>query len=564
MRHDLLIRDALIVDGSGGPPVHGDVAVSAGRIVAVGRVDGAAHRVVDAGGLALAPGIVDLHTHYDAQLTWDPTCSPSPALGVTTAVIGNCGFGIAPCPAPLRETVLRNLSVVEGMDLDALLAGVRWDFESFAQYLSRLRAIGPSLNIAVLAGHSVIRTAVMGADASTRPQATPAERAAMRQHVRDAMDAGAIGFASSFSPNHSGYGGLPMPSTIAPDDELAELVGVLGEVGRGVFMSATGPRATPEYMERLARATGRPMFISTVLSMYSEAAPDRGLALYERCAQAIDRGHEVYIQSNCQPLSFDFDLVSPYVLYSHDAFDRVKAANGERQAVAAAYRDPAMRARFRQNLVQPAEGILFYGDWRSIEVSPARAAYAHLAQQSVAEAAAAAGADPLDWMLDFALAEDLQTRFVGKFYNNRDDGVAPLLRHRAGVIALSDAGAHLSYLCDAGFGLHLLGHWVRDTGTFALAEAVRRLTSHPADLYRIPARGRIAPGAWADLLLFDPARVGIGPLHAALDLPGGRRRMIRNGLGVHGVWVNGTMTFDGRDYVGQTPGPGHVLDRFER
>jgi N-acyl-D-aspartate/D-glutamate deacylase len=355
-----------------------------------------------------------------------------------------------------------------------------------------------------------------------------------------------------------------MPSTIAPDDELDELVGVLGEVGRGVFMSATGPRATPEYMERLAQATGRPMFISTVLSMYSEAAPARGLAMYERCAQAIDRGHEVYIQCNCQPLSFEFDLVSPYVLYSHDAFDRVKAANGDRQAVAAAYRDPAMRARFRRNLAQPAEGILFYGDWRSIEVSPARAGHAHLAQQSVAEAAATAGADPLDWMFDFALDEDLRTRFVGKFYNNRDEGVAPLLRHRAGVIALSDAGAHLSYLCDAGFGLHLLGHWVRDTGTFPLSEAVRRLTSHPADLYRIPARGRIVPGAWADLLLFDPARVGIGPLRAALDLPGGRRRMIRNGLGVHGVWVNGTMTFDGRDYVGPTPGPGHVLDRFER
>jgi len=415
----------------------------------------------------------------------------------------------------------------------------------------------------VFAGHSVIRTAVMGEDASTRGAATARELAAMKRIVREAMDAGAIGFASSFSPNHSGYGGLPMPSTIAGDDELAALVGVLGEVGRGVFMSATGPRATPEYMERLAQSTGRPMFISTVLTMYTDAAPERGLAMYERCAQAIDRGREVYIQTSCQPLSFDFDLVSPYVLYSHDAFDAVKAANGDRAAIAAVYRDPAMRRRFRENLANPAAGILFYGDWSSIELVPARPEHAHLAERSVAEAASAAGADPLDFLLDLALSEDLQTRFVGKFYNNRDDGVAPLLRHRAGVITLSDAGAHLSYLCDAGFGLHLLGHWVRETGTFTLAEAVRRLTSHPARLYRIPDRGLIAPGAWADLLLFDPATVGVGRLRAVADLPGGGARMVRDGLGVHGVWVNGTMTFDGRQYVSHERGPGRVLDRFD-
>ena len=563
MPYDLLIRNALVVDGSGGEPAHGDVAVAGGRIAAVGRVDGAARETVDAGGMALAPGIVDLHTHYDAQVTWDPTCSPSPSLGVTTAVIGNCGFGIAPCPPRLRETMMKNLSVVEGMDLDALMAGVRWEFESFPQYMDQLRRASPYLNLAVFAGHSVIRTAVMGEDASTRVQPSADELAAMTRMVREAMDAGAVGFASSFSPNHSGYGGLPMPSTIAGDDELAALVGVLGGVGRGVFMSATGPRATPQYMERLAQQTGRPMFISTVLTMYSDAAPERGLAMYEQCAQAIDRGHEVYIQTSCQPLSFDFDLVAPYVLYSHPAFDPVKAAGGELETLVAIYRDPAMRERFRANLRAPAPGILFLGDWSKIEVTPALAANDALGQRSVAELAASEGKDPVDWLFDFALAEDLRTRLVGKFYNNRDEGVAPLLRHRAGVITLSDAGAHLTYLCDAGFGLHLLGHWVRETGTFTLQEAVRRLTSHPADLYRIPDRGRIVPGAHADLLLFDPASVGIGRLRAIDDLPGGGRRMIRDGLGVHGVWVNGAMTWDGERVVAHERGPGQVLDRFD-
>ncbi len=562
MSHDLLIRNALIVDGSGAEPVHGDVAVSGGRIAQVGKVDGAASQTIDAQGLALSPGIVDLHTHFDAQITWDRGCSPSPSLGVTTAVIGNCGFGIAPCPPDQREMLMKNLSVVEGMDLNSLLTGVNWDFESFPQYMDLLRRIGPDLNVAVFAGHSVIRTAVMGEQACTRAEPTSDELARMTALVREAMDAGAIGFASSFSPNHSGYGGVPMPSTIAGDEELAAMVGVLGEVGRGVFMSATGPRATPDYMERLAQTTGRPMFISTVLSMYHDSAPERGLAMYDRCAQAIDRGNEVYIQTSCQPLSFDFDMVSPYVLYSHDAFERVKEVEGDREMLREIYVQPAMRERFRQNLKSPAEGILFYGDWSQIEINPARPENAAFAQRNVAQLAAEHGKDPVDWLLDFVLSENLETGLVGKFFNNRDEGVARLLRHRAGVVTLSDAGAHLTYLCDAGFGMHLLGHWVRETGTFTLAEAVRRLTSHPADLYRIPDRGRIKAGNWADMLLFDPEQVGIGKLRAVDDLPGGGRRMIRDGLGVHGVWVNGQMTWDGRQAVLREHGPGQVLDRF--
>lgn len=563
MSHDLLIRNALIVDGSGAEPFHGDVAVRDGRIAAIGKLDGAARDSIDAQGLALAPGIVDLHTHYDAQVTWDRTCSPSPSLGVTTAVIGNCGFGIAPCPPPLRETVMKNLSVVEGMDLDALLTGVRWNFESFPQYMQMLRDVGPYLNLAVFAGHSVIRTAVMGDEACSRREVSADELATMTAMVREAMQAGAIGFASSFSPNHSGYGGVPMPSTIASDEELAAMVGVLGEVGRGVFMSATGPRATPDYMERLAQATGRPMFISTVLSMYHDAAPDRGLQLFERCAQAIDRGHEVYIQTSCQPLSFDFDMQRPYVFYSHPAFEPVKANDENPDALRAIYADPSMRERFRENLRSPGEGILFYGDWSTVEVSPALPEHAAMEQRSVAQLAAQAGKDPVDWLFDFVLSENLATRLIGKFYNNKDAGVARLLKHRAGVVTLSDAGAHLTYLCDAGFGLHMLGHWVRETGTFTLQEAVRRLTSHPADLYRIPGRGRIAQGAFADLLLFDPATVGIGKLRAVDDLPGGGRRMIRDGIGVHGVWVNGQMIWDGSKALDLARGPGQVLDRFD-
>lgn len=548
---DLLIRGATVHDGLGSPGAVVDVAVRDGRIAAVGDWDGGARQVVDAGGLALMPGIVDVHTHYDAQVTWDRTMSPSPALGVTTALIGNCGFGIAPCPAPLRETMMRNLSVVEGMDLDALLRGTRWEFETFPQYMDFLRRVRPYLNVGVFAGHSTIRTAVMGDDASRREQPTDEELERMQALVREAMDAGAVGFASSFSPNHFGYAGAPMPSTIASIEELRTLIHAMARSRRGVFMMATGTRATPDLMETFAAETGRPMFISTVMTMYNRADPERCLAYYERCGQALQRGHEVYIETNCQPLSFDFTLRDPYLLYSHDAFDRVKAARAD--DLPGVYADPAFRARFRENLAAPRQGILFFGDWSTFE----------LRGRTVSDLAREAGRDPLDWFFDTVATEGLDTHFIAKLFQNDDRGVAPLLRHPAGVVTLSDAGAHLVYLCDAGFGLYFLQHWVRETGTFGLAEGVRRLTSDPARKFRIPDRGVIRPGAWADLLLFDPATVGISDPFTVSDLPGGGKRMVRSGTGVERVWVNGVAVFDGREYVPMSGGPGAVLDRFD-
>ena len=559
--HDLIIRNAQVYDGTGLPAVLADVAVAQGHIVQIGEVSGPARETIDAQGLALMPGIVDLHTHYDAQVTWDRTLSPSPALGVTTAVIGNCGFGIAPCPAPLRETMMKNLSVVEGMDLQSLLTGVNWEFESFGQYMDQLRRIGPYVNTAVFAGHSVIRTAVMGEAGSTQAEATPAQLQAMQSQVREAMDHGAIGFASSFSPNHSGYGGIPMPSTIASEEELRALTGVLGELKKGVFMMATGTRASPDVMESIVENTGRPGYISTVLTMYNEGNPELGPTYYQRCAEALARGHELYILTSCQPLSFDFTLKDPYVLLSHAAFDPVKSARVEE--LPALYRDKAFREAFRDNLRHPKAGILFLGNWRHIEVGQAqRPEHQAFEGQSIQALADQHGVDPVDFFLDLALAEDLELHFVGKFFNNNDEGVAPSLKHPASVITLSDAGAHLTYMCDAGFGLYFLSHWVRETGHFTLSEGIRRLTSEPADRFRIPDRGRLHVGGPADLLLFDPETVGISKPLPRQDLPGGGTRMVRTATGVHGVWVNGVKVHDGQNYIEHAQGPGHVLDHF--
>ena len=557
---DLVIRGATIVDGLGHEPRRADLAVTDGLITAIGEIKDAGAETIDAGGLTLSPGIVDVHTHYDAQVTWDSTLSPSPSLGVTTAVMGNCGFGIVPATPAGRDLVVRNLSVVEGMDLDALRTGINWDFESFGDYMAMLRRRGAYANLAVLAGHSTIRTAVMGEAASQRADATPEELARMQAMVVDAMNHGAIGLGASYSLNHSGYGGVPMPSTIAPMSELDSLVGAMGPRGKGVIAIASGVK-TPEELEPMAAKWGRPFFQGTGMAMYNEQEPARAMRIFDACAAAIHRGNGLYIQIPCQPLSFDFTMGNAYPFYSHSAFDPIKAYTPEQ--LKTVYRDPSWRAKFRENARNPRPGMIFQGNWDRVMVAVAqKESNAKYVNRYLHDIAKDEGRDPLDIMLDLSLDEDLETAFLGRFLNVGDDGVAKLLKHEAGVVALSDAGAHLIYMCDAGFGLHFLARWVRERGDFDIVEGIRRLTSHPADLYGIQNRGRIALGAQADLLLFDPATVGVSPAQRVADLPGGGRRTIRKPTGVHGVFCNGIKTFDGKDYVPHAKGPGHVLDRF--
>ena len=562
---ELLIRGATVIDGLGNPPRRADIAVSGGKILAIGEpgaIRSEAQETIDADGLALMPGIVDLHTHYDAQITWDPTLSPSPSLGVTTMVMGNCGFGIVPSPPPIRDLIMRNLSVVEGMDLDALRAGIDWRFESFGQYLQALRQRRPYGNVAVMIGHSAVRTAVMGEDASVRKAPRPDELRQMQALVREAMDQGAIGLGASYSLNHSGYGGVPMPSTITDTSELEALLTAMAGSGRALCEVASGPRPV-ELFEELAARTGSAFFLGTGVAMHDEQQPSRALQWFEACKQAQSRGRQVWIQIPCQALSFDFTLANAYPFYSHAAFDPIKAMTPEQ--LKPVFRDASFRNAFRDNLKHPKPGTIFQGNWgRVVVAAAATAKNASLVDRSIAEIALQRGQDPLDCLLDLGLEEDLKTAFLGRFLNAGDDGVARLLKHDAGVIALSDAGAHLIYMCDAGFGLHFLAHWVRERGDFDLAQGVRRITSHQAELYGIPDRGRITVGAWADLLLFDPKTVGISQAARVADLPGGGRRTIRRPKGVHGVFVNGVRVFDGKDYVHLASGPGQVLDRFAK
>jgi N-acyl-D-amino-acid deacylase len=557
--HDLLIRGATLIDGTGAPSYTSDLAVSGGKIAAIGHDLGPARETVDADGLSLMPGIIDGHTHYDAQITWDPFADPSPALGVTTVVIGNCGFTIAPCRPADRDITMRNLTHVEGMSLDALRTGIRWDFESFPEYLGLLERQGVGPNVAAFLGHSSLRTYVLGDEAAKRP-ATDDEIARMQTIIREAMAAGAVGFSSSTNEPHNGEYGIPMPSRLADDRELRGLVTAMGESGRGLFMLTKGSTTTIPYLESLAADSGRPVLIAAML--HNSTNPTRVFTGIQEIKEARSRGRMLTAQVACTPLTMDFTLKNPYVFEGLGAWKPAMEAHGD-DAVKAVYVDPEFRRRVKADLVELKGMRLFNSEWDKLHVvEVALPKNRALEGRSLAALAEQAGVHPLDYLLDLALSEDLETQFTAILLNSDEEAVGRLISDPDNHVALSDAGAHLTFLCDAGFGLHLIGHWARDCGVFSIEEAVRKLTAQPAALFGIRDRGTLAPGMAADLLLFDPATVGSGARQRVHDLPAGAPRLTVSARGVHGVWVNGTRLADDKGMVANASKAGRVIREF--
>ncbi len=556
---DLLIKGALVYDGSGAEPAIKDVAVRTSNICAVGiNLPENARQIIDGTGLALMPGIIDSHTHFDAQITWDSTLKPSPALGVTTAVIGNCGFTIAPCKPADRDMTMRNLTQVEGMSLEVLKSGIDWGFETFAEYLAMLRGKGCVVNTAAYIGHSSVRTWVMGADASKR-EATALEIEAMQTIVRNAMAAGAVGFASSTSPAHNGEGGLPMPSRLASDFEMMALIKAMGEAGKGVYMVTKGGQMPVPFLEDMAKQSGRPVMIAALL--HNSTNPDAVFKDLRQIADANTRGQRLIGQVSCCPLTMDFTLASPYPVEGLLSWKPALGLQGD--ALKGVLADKTFRQSVRDEIAAPTTFRLFNGEWDKVHVvETSLPAHAAFEQRTVAEIALSQNRDPLDVMLDLALAEDLQTVFTAQLLNSDAEAVGRMLNHPHSVISLSDAGAHLTFFNDAGFGLHLLGHWVRDLKAMSLAEGIRRLTSQPASIFGMTDRGLIKEGMAADLLLFDPATVGRGPKRRVFDLPGGAARLTTDAVGVHGVWVNGQQVANSQGLLEKPPLAGQLLTEF--
>ena len=557
---DLVIRNARICDGLGTPVREGAVGVKDGRIALLGSVAGPCRETVDAGGHVLAPGIIDLHTHFDAQLTWDAFATPALDLGVTTVVIGNCGFTIAPCRPQDRDQTLRNLTHVEGMPLAALRAGVDWNFETYPQYLDALERKGSVPNVASFVGHSSVRTWVLGKEASSRT-ASKAEVAEMRRLVMEAVQAGAVGFATSTLEQHNGENGVPMPSRLADEHEMMELTGALGEAKRGVFMLTKGMETTVPWLESIAARNGRPVMIAALFVDPND--PERVFREFGEIAEARARGRELWGQVGCFPLGMEFTLAHPYPLEAFLAWRPAIEAEGS-EAYRRILAKPAFRAAIKAEA--RSKGVPNRFSYHTLDhlalKEPARPENRAYVGKMVAGLAREAGKDPFDWLFDFALDGEMDALWDCKLFNTDEEQVKHLLRREDAAVALSDAGAHLSFLCDAGFGLHLFGHWVRERGDLSLEQAVQAVTSRAADVYRIKDRGRLVPGAWADMILFDPATVARGEKRRVHDLPAGSGRVHTPAVGLHGVWVNGQRALDARGARLDCGKPGKLLREF--
>jgi len=549
-RFDLVIANGILVDGTGAPARPGELGVRGGQIAALGgpgELAPGGARVFDARGGAVAPGFIDIHTHYDAQLFWDRLLTPSSWHGVTSVVVGNCGFGVAPTRPAHRDLILRTLENVEGMSLDALRAGLgsEWPFESFGEFLDAIESRGTAIHVGALVGHTPIRTFVMGEQATER-EADAGEIAAMRAIVAGALRDGALGFATSKSPTHVGYQGRPVPSRAASRAEIDALAGALGDAGHGVMQCTIGAGLFLDELEQIQRAIRRPISWTALLG--GMLGPNGHRGVLDRAAKRQAEGVRVVPQVSCRPLLFEFQFKAPFPYEALPCFKPVSQADlaGKKRL----YADAAFRRAFGEQARRWRETVI---SWCPTEPV--------LEERSVAEVAAERSVDPVDLVLDLALASDLEARFRIGIFNIDDDVVAELLSSPAAMLGLSDAGAHASQLCDAGAPTTLLGKWVREKRVLTLEEAVRRLTSEPADVFGIRDRGRLAVGLAADLAIFDPASVGCAPVRRVHDFPAGADRLVADAHGIRGVFVEGTLIREeGRDALdAKSPLPGRVL-----
>ena len=557
---DLLIKNAKIIDGTGLPSFTGDLAVEGGIIVNRGNNLGEAKSVIDAEGLALVPGFIDSHTHYDAQLTWDPWANPSPKLGVTTIVIGNCGFTIAPCKVEHRDLTMRNLTNVEGMSLGVLREGIVWNFETFPEYLDFIENRGVGPNVAAYVGHSSVRVYVMGEDALTR-KATDTEILEMQTIVKESMISGGLGFATSTFEGHNGENGVPMPSRLADDKEMHGLIAAMSSFGRGVFMLTRGASTSIDKIKSWMKGSNRPAVVAALL--HNPLSDNSTFKILKDISDATDKGIEMWGQVSCRPLSMEFTMESPYLFEGiHSWRPAMECASLELYEKVLA--DNNFRETLLNEIENDAQVRLFNGDWDKIivrEVSNKK--YENLEGRSIKDIALTANVKPLDWLLDHSLSKNgMDTLFIAMLLNSDEQAVGKLLKHPRSNIALSDAGAHLTFFNDAGYGLYMLQKWVRENKLMSIEEAIYNLTGKQADIYRIDQRGRLVPGQHADMMLLDPEEVSVSQSYRVNDLPGGGSRLNIDGQGIKGVWVNGQRVLEDGDLINKTDFPGKVIRGF--
>jgi N-acyl-D-aspartate/D-glutamate deacylase len=554
MAYDLLITNGRIMDGSGMPAFRGDVAVRGGKIVELGKLSGAATRVIDADGLVVAPGFIDNHCHYDAQVTWDPLCSFSCYHGATTVVIGNCSLALAPVRPGRQERVAEFLSYVEAIPMEVLRT-VDFSWETIPQYMDRLdHRLG--VNVGTLIGHSAVRHYVMGEDCQGRA-AMPEEIAAMCGIVREAMQAGALGLSVSRNRGHYDPQGTLIPALWAEEEEMFALGDVLRELGTGVIQSGGGRDAELKnrLMSRLSEATGRTVVYNNLgqtarkpdewkqLMALVEESTSAGIRAYPLCSP--NSTTQFFTMRNCQ-LFRTSPAWQPILLRADE--DKLRA-----------YSDPAVRRTLHDEVVQwsaAMQGAGFARNWYDylwVE-TPVLAKHQGLKGKSIHDLAREQGKEIIDAFLDLVVEEHLDTAFLYGDSNADKTAMTTILNYPKAIVGLSDGGAHVQFHGGYGYSTRLLGHWVRREQIMSLEHAVRRLTFESASTFGLYDRGLLRPGMAADITLFDPATVQPLPEDVVHDFPGGGWRIRELAQGIHYTIVNGQVLLEDGRHTGALPG----------
>lgn len=554
MAYDILIRNGTVVDGTGGARYRADVAIAGGKIVEIGKVSESAKTVIDASDLIVAPGFIDHHTHYDAQICWDPLITCSSWHGITSVIMGNCGVGLAPCRPEAREIATWDLVNVEAIPFEVLAQGVTWDWTSFPEFMQAAQRRGVGINVGFMAPLTPFRHYVMGEESMERA-ATPEETAQVSALLREAMAAGAFGFSTTNGPQHIGYQGRPLACRLASREELKAYCNVLKGLGRGAIEIALndspGIVSESEYalLELLVGESGRPVTWLALLNR--DDKPEACLETLRQTEPLLKRGARP--QVTCKPLIIQIGLRNPFIFANLPCWK--PAFNQPPEVQMRLYRDPAFRQAFRKELQVPrvfSEKTL----WGRLQVKEVgNPALKSLEWKTVAQIAQERGKDSLDTFLDLAVEDQLNIQFIMEVFNANEERIPELITDPRTMIGLSDGGAHVDMLCDAGYCTYLLGTWVRDKGAMTLEHAVKRLTSEPADFFGIPNRGRLAVGTAADVVLFDFNTVGSGKRpEMRHDLPGGGRRLVALAQGIEYTIVNGVVLYGGQKHTGALPG----------
>ena len=557
MQYDLVIKNGMVVDGSGAPAYPADVGVANGKIATIGRITSQAARKIDAEGHVISPGFVDGHTHMDAQIFWDPMGSSSCYHGVTTVIMGNCGFTLAPCAARDADFVFRNLERAEDLPREAMLAGIDWRWETFPEFLDVIDSLPKGINYGGYIGHSALRTYVMRERAFSE-QATDDELRRMRHEVQTAVRAGAIGFSTSRTFNHITSDDRPVASRVADWDEVRSLVNAMGETGAGIFEIASEtpgrkPERQQDYFDRLTQLaveSGRPL----TYGMFStRIAPDIWRPFYEVANQAAKVGGRIFVQCHSRALSTLMSFETYTAFDNWDVWRELRAKPLAEQKVL--LKDPEWRRRLLEVATRPYDGPEIVG----AEARPPEWDWVWLFngigdEVRMDEVGKQRGVHPVEAMIDIALERDFKVFFRQPLANEDQDHALEMMRHPRSVVTFSDSGAHVAQIMDSSLQTHIMSHWVREKREFSLEAAVRLVTYDTATAWGLHDRGLLREGMNADLLVFDPATIGPVMPEVVHDLPAGAKRLLQKSRGIHYTVVNGKVILEGTRPTGELPG----------